>query len=256
MIWVSQVLLFFLRYFLLFFIGTVSGWFLELFWRRYFGGRKRWINPGFLNGPWLPLYGFGCIVLYLLCLPGWPVYVQAPVFFILLTLLEYGAGLIFIGHFNIKLWDYSKNRFNIKGLVCPLYSFFWTVLGLVFSYGIYPYLEDMVQFLYGHLEMSFFIGIYGGLFSVDLWQSFNLAVRIRQFVSETEERWAIDFEKLKLELRDRVQAGFINRTRFFLPFHGELGGTLKEQLRRHRENLPHPLGPIRKVLEKRKNRDV
>ncbi len=255
MIWVSGILLFSLRYFLLFFIGTVSGWVLETFWRRFFGQARRWINPGFLNGPWLPLYGFGCIVLYLLCLPGWPLYIQAPVFLVLLTVLEYMAGLLFIGHFKIKLWDYSKNRGNLKGLVCPLYSFFWMLLGQAFSYGVFPYLEEMVLFLYAHLEMSLFIGIYGGLFSVDLWQSFNLALRLRNFARETEERWAIDFEKLKLELRDRVQAGFINRTRFFLPFHGELGGSLREQLRRHRENLARPLTPIRKVLERRKNRD-
>ncbi|MDC7223886.1 MAG: putative ABC transporter permease [Spirochaetales bacterium] len=250
----ERLFLLFLKYFLLFFIGTVTGWFIELFWRRFFGAARRWINPGFLNGPWLPLYGFGCIFLYLLCLPGWPLYLQAPVFLVLLTVLEYIAGLIFLGQFNIRLWDYSNNWGNIKGLICPLYSLFWMILGLFFSLLIYPSLEDMTAFLYGHREFSFFIGLYGGLFFVDLWHSFNLAMRIKNFVHETEERWSIDFEKLKLELRDRVQDGLVNRTRFFLPFHGELGASLKERLSTHRQNLPKPLVPLRKALEKRKNR--
>ncbi len=248
---INAVFLLVLKYILLFSLGSISGWVIELFWRRYRGKARRWINPGFLNGPWLPLYGFGCIVLYLLCLPGWPVYIRGPVFLAVLTVLELLAGLIFIGHFKIQLWDYSKNRGNIRGLICPLYSFFWMVLGLLFSYFVYPYLEDMARALNEHRELSFFIGIYGGLISTDLWQSFNLALRLKGFVRETEERWLVDFEKFKLELRDRVQEDIINRTHFFLPFHGELGGSLREQLKRHKRDLPLPLAPLRKVLDKR-----
>ena len=41
----------------LFFIGSIGGWILELFYRRMISN-KEWINPGFLVGPYLPLYGF------------------------------------------------------------------------------------------------------------------------------------------------------------------------------------------------------
>ena len=53
----------------LFFIGSVSGWVAELFYRRFFSdanpGRK-WINPGFCTGPYLPLYGVGLGLVYLI----------------------------------------------------------------------------------------------------------------------------------------------------------------------------------------------
>ena len=49
----------------LFFIGSVIGWGLELFFRRIIS-KGEWINPGFLVGPYLPLYGFGLCVFYLL----------------------------------------------------------------------------------------------------------------------------------------------------------------------------------------------
>ena len=248
---IDEYFLLLLKYFLLFSLGSMCGWLIELFWRRYRGQARRWINPGFLNGPWLPLYGFGCIVLYLLCLPDWPVFVRAPVFLAVLTLLELAAGAIFIGQYKIRLWDYRENRWNFRGLICPLYSFFWMVLGLAFSYFVYPYLESVVRTLYEYRELSFFIGLYGGLLSADLWQSFNLALRLKGLVHETEERWLVDFEKFKLELRDRVQEGFVNHTRFFLPFHGELGVGLRENLRRHKKNL----APLRKVLEKRGKAD-
>ena len=55
----------FLTILFLFFLGSTFGWVLELFYRRFFSAKK-WLNPGFLVGPYLPLYGFGLILLYLL----------------------------------------------------------------------------------------------------------------------------------------------------------------------------------------------
>lgn len=42
----------------LFFFGGVGGWVLELLFRRFFSGanpERKWLNPGFLFGPCLPL---------------------------------------------------------------------------------------------------------------------------------------------------------------------------------------------------------
>ena len=56
---------FFLSLAFLFFIGSTLGWALELFFRRFISSKK-WINPGFLTGPYLPIYGFGLCALYLI----------------------------------------------------------------------------------------------------------------------------------------------------------------------------------------------
>ena len=53
----------------LFFFGAVGGWVLELLFRRFFSGanpERKWLNPGFLFGPCLPLYGFGTVLLFIL----------------------------------------------------------------------------------------------------------------------------------------------------------------------------------------------
>ena len=47
----------------LFVIGSLIGWVIELFFRR-FVSQKKWVNPGFMVGPYLPIYGFGVVVLY------------------------------------------------------------------------------------------------------------------------------------------------------------------------------------------------
>ena len=47
----------------LFVIGSVLGYIIELFFRR-FVSQKHWVNPGFLVGPYIPLYGFGVLILF------------------------------------------------------------------------------------------------------------------------------------------------------------------------------------------------
>lgn len=50
----------------LFFIGSCFGWVLELLYRNLTHRHKKWINPGFCTGPYLPIYGFGLCTLFLL----------------------------------------------------------------------------------------------------------------------------------------------------------------------------------------------
>ena len=57
---------FFLTMAYLFFIGSALGWVLELLYRNLTQKKKKWTNPGFCTGPYLPIYGFGLCVLYLL----------------------------------------------------------------------------------------------------------------------------------------------------------------------------------------------
>ena len=46
-------------YSLIFILGGTLGYFIELVFRRIV--HKKWINPGFLTGPCLPLYGVGTV---------------------------------------------------------------------------------------------------------------------------------------------------------------------------------------------------
>ena len=95
----------------LFFIGCIIGWVIELFFRRFVSNRelKLWLNPGFLIGPYLPLYGCGLCILYLMAgLEG--CFSSRAILFIfmavLMTALEYIVGIIFIKNLHVKLWDY------------------------------------------------------------------------------------------------------------------------------------------------------
>ena len=47
--------------------------------------------------------------------------------------------------FHTKYWDYSNNKFNIKGRVCLLNSLFWGFLGVVFIKIIHPFIVEKID---------------------------------------------------------------------------------------------------------------
>jgi len=181
----------------LFFIGSIIGWLLEVVFRRFFSGNnpdRKWINPGFLVGPYLPLYGFSLVTLYVL---SWiPVdFIKSPilqkiVLFVIMavaiTVVEFVAGLIFIKGMNIKLWDYSNEWGNIKGIICPLFSAFWMILSAIYYFLIHPRIIESLYWLSNHLSFSFFIGFFYGVFVIDFVYSMQLLVKLRKFARENQ----------------------------------------------------------------------
>ncbi|OQY40032.1 MAG: hypothetical protein B6229_02455 [Spirochaetaceae bacterium 4572_7] len=84
---------------LIFSVGTILGWILELIYRTFFS-QKKIVNPGFLSGPYLPIYGFGFLFLYLLSLPELPLTYRIIAFFFGTTILELLTG----DHFRTSYW--------------------------------------------------------------------------------------------------------------------------------------------------------
>lgn len=182
----------FLTLVLLFYIGGTLGWLLELFYRRFFSA-KRWINPGFLVGPCLPLYGFALWGLYGLASidlsalhPFLQVVVRVLLMGIVMTLIEYIAGKIFIVGMHIKLWDYSQKPYNIEGIVCPEFSLYWTLLGALYCYAIHPVLHHIVDWFFDNIVLSFFLGTFFGFLIVDLCYSFRVLTKIRKYAARNQ----------------------------------------------------------------------
>lgn len=106
-------------YILLFFVYSFAGWFLESFGSILNPKVKKFVNRGFLIGPYCPVYGIG-VVLVSLLLSNYTN--DIPVLFFLSILicgvLEYFTGYIMEKLFNARWWDYSQKKFNINGRVC------------------------------------------------------------------------------------------------------------------------------------------
>ena len=207
----------------LFFAGSIIGWGIELFWRRFFSKNnpeKKWINPGFLTGPYLPLYGLSLCLLFALSFidvsfveSKW---LQKLLLFILMafaiTAMEFIAGLIFIKGMKIKLWDYSKNWLNIQGIICPQYSFYWVILSGAYYFLVHPRILEWLYWFTNHLSFSFVVGFFYGVFTIDLCYTFQISTKIREYAKEN--KLEIRYENLKESVRKRNEE-FEERKRFF-----------------------------------------
>ena len=243
---------FFLTLTYLFFIGSVSGWVLELFSRKLFSSSNpehKWINPGFCTGPYLPIYGFGLCTLYLLALLGGKTGLDGSIqgrallflgMAISMTLIEYIGGLLLLKGAKIRLWDYSNRRGNIQGLICPLFSFFWALLGAAYYFLIHPHILTALAWLSENLAFSFVIGLFFGVFLVDMASSAHWVSRVKAFADENDV--IVKVENLKAHIhaaQERASA----RVHFFFAFRSER--PLAEHLREAHEAME-------KIMQKRK----
>ncbi|MBR0134310.1 putative ABC transporter permease [Candidatus Saccharibacteria bacterium] len=110
------------------------GWVWESIYRSIVN--RRFINSGFLAGPFIPIYGFGALLYILL------MHVSINPFFlffvggILACMLEYITSWLLEKIFHARWWDYSKEKLNINGRVC-LIGF----LAFAFFAAILPYIQ-------------------------------------------------------------------------------------------------------------------
>ncbi|MBQ6567620.1 MAG: putative ABC transporter permease [Treponema sp.] len=222
----------------LFFAGSLIGWGIELIWRRFFSANnpeRKWINPGFLTGPYLPLYGLSLSILFTMSFIDVSFvkgeWAQKIVLFVIMalciTVLEYFAGLVFIKGMKIKLWDYSACWGNIQGIICPQYSFYWVLLSAVYYFIVHPRILEWLYWFTNHLAFCLVVGFFYGVFTVDLCYTLGLSAKIRAFANEKQIE--VHYENLKLALQKRNEQ-FREKRRFLFQLYTN-GRNFAESLR-------------------------
>ena len=185
----------------LFSIFSIIGWILEATYKSI--TNKNIINPGLLIGFSVPLYGFGGVFLYILCLllnninSNYKIIIIFITSTLILTLLEYIIGKIILDKYNIKFWDYSNLKLNYKGIVCLYFSFIWGILSLIFYYFLFPFLNIIIISNSKDIEL-FLLGIYYGILVIDLLVTINLLNKFKKYLKKLNK--IINMEKLKIEL--------------------------------------------------------
>ena len=191
----------------LFVIGSLFGWVIELFFRR-FVSQKKWMNPGFLTGPYLPIYGFGVVVLFAVSnMPlgitseVWDIIVRIVIIGVGMTVVEFIAGLIFIKGMKIKLWDYSNRKGNIMGIICPSFSLIWLLVGSLYYFFLNPALVSGITWISENLIYTYFVGGVVGATLVDSAYSIHLATTLKEYKESADMR----FEDFRKEIRKRFK---------------------------------------------------
>ena len=192
----------FLSFVFIFFIGSILGWIIELIFRRLY--HKTWVNPGFLIGPYLPIYGFGLCLLSSIYIILNEYNLNFIIIFLimgsLLTLIELLAGLFFMKGNKIKLWDYSDRWLNYKGIICPLFSIIWGIAGTLYYYFLADYILDALSWFSENLSFSFILGIFFGTIVIDTVYSTNILVKIKRFAKENKIE--VKYEEFKEHIKD------------------------------------------------------
>lgn len=132
-----QIILFFIIY-------SFFGWILESMYKTI--AQRKWVNSGFLYGPFCPIYGLGAMIMFIFL----ENYKDKPILLfvvavIILSVWEYIVGWLLEKIFHAKYWDYSENKFNIHGRICLKNSIFWGILGLIFIHYIHPFIQTQTE---------------------------------------------------------------------------------------------------------------
>ena len=135
-------------YVALFAIYSFMGWIVEVIYRSI--TQRKFVNAGFLFGPFIPIYGFGALFLILLqhFFHSWHLLPRLFMFGLALTVIEYMVGYFAEKIFGLTLWDYSEYRFNFHGRVCLLFSVIWAALAFIFITFIHPVVLQNATFLH------------------------------------------------------------------------------------------------------------
>ena len=132
------------HYIFIFFVGSVIGWIYE---EIYFAiAFKEIVKRGFLYGPYLPVYGFGAVIIMLVIgrFHKNPMIVFLGSVF-LTGLLEYITGALMLYIWNERWWDYSDLYLNINGFVCLQSVIAFGIGSLLLMYIVKPILDKYLD---------------------------------------------------------------------------------------------------------------
>lgn len=135
-----------------FFVYCVIGWIYEVIWEFKVG--NGFVNKGFLHGCYLPVYGFGGIIILfsLKKLMNKKIEIKkiniTPVIFfitilIIVSMIEYFTSVGMELIFHKRWWDYSYDILNLNGRISLRNSSLLAIGGMFYLYIVQPILNKL-----------------------------------------------------------------------------------------------------------------
>ena len=131
-------------YFLLFMSYAFLGWCMEVTCKLV--QFKKFINRGFLIGPYCPIYGWGALAISILLKKyTYDVFVLFVMSVLICSIIEYFTSYFMEKKFHARWWDYSNKKFNINGRICLETLVPFGLLGVMIMYVTNPILLNAYQ---------------------------------------------------------------------------------------------------------------
>ena len=131
-------------YILLFFTYAILGWLMEVGCKLV--ETKKFINRGFLIGPYCPIYGWGAIIITLLLNK----YLADPIALFIIaivicSIIEYATSYFMEKIYHARWWDYSRRKYNINGRICLETMIPFGILGVLIMYFTNPFFTGIYE---------------------------------------------------------------------------------------------------------------
>ncbi len=179
-----QISLFFMK----FIIFSIIGYVVEMVTCAIMD--KKIANRGFMCGPIIPIYGVGSLTIAYGLKPFANNY--SYIFYVVIlgmvvaSVVEYITSYVLEKIFHNKWWDYSQEKFNIKGRVCLRNAILFGIGTPIILYVIDPWVKDfLLQFKNGYLIAMAIISFL--IFILDLIYSGIVAYQLRNRIIIVED---------------------------------------------------------------------
>jgi len=170
---------------LFFYIYCFLGWVWETSYVSLKSGKFE--NRGFMNGPFLPIYGSGAIVILIAVIPVRNNIVMVFILgMIAATLLELVTGIAMEKLFHVRYWDYSYRKIQYKGHICLVSSIAWGVFSCLMIFGFHRPIERMVLIIPDAMgqAMTMLLTIIN---AADFATSFKTALELKNMLITSED---------------------------------------------------------------------
>ena len=188
---------------LLFFFYCFCGWVWESCYVSLC--QRHWVNRGFLQGPVLPIYGSGAIIILFVTLPVeqnlWLVWLLGM---LAATALEYVVGAAMEKLFKVRYWDYSKHKFNLNGHICLTSSIAWGFFSILLVRFLHPPVGRLLVRVPDWFVDPLALGL-TAVFTVDVVRSVQAALDLREVLTKLTEE---NEDLRRLAKRAEVAAAF------------------------------------------------
>ena len=188
------------EYILLFFIYSIAGWIVEVVCKLV--DKKKFINRGFLIGPYCPIYGTGALIMTILL----DKYLNDPITLFIMAMLsaailEYITSYLLEKIFATRWWDYSNYKFNINGRICLETMIPFGLFGMLIMYITNPFLFKYIELL-PDLIVHILAIILLLIFITDFILSFKIIYNIKNMSKEVKKD---STEKVTKYVKDVIQ---------------------------------------------------
>lgn len=127
-----------------FVLGSMIGWIFEVVFNLFIS--RKFKNRGFLKGPYIPLYGFGLLIVIFISMLNIENFFKFFLFLFSTTFLELVTGLFFLNR-GVKLWDYPNSKYKSFETVISLESsLFWLFCSILFYFFVFPHMQNVLDF--------------------------------------------------------------------------------------------------------------